>query len=106
APSDNTWYTGGKLSYPVMDDLDVYTRLGGMVWRTFNQETPAPVVEPAPIGLRSDVLFNYNKVVVIGYTNRIGSQDYNLPLSEKRAQSVVNYLVSKAALINCLAPNR
>ncbi|NJC99511.1 porin OmpA, partial [Candidatus Erwinia dacicola] len=22
-----------KLSYPVMDDLDVYTRLGGIVWR-------------------------------------------------------------------------
>ena len=22
-----------KLSYPIMDDLDVYTRLGGMVWR-------------------------------------------------------------------------
>ena len=237
-----------KLSYPVMDDLDVYTRLGGMVWRAdstatinatsagtqkrfsendtgvspvfalgteyaitpniatrleyqwinnfgdkgtlnarpdngmlsvgvayrFNQETPAPVVEPAPVvapapvvenktfTLRSDVLFNYNKsslkaegqealnglynelanidptqgrVVVIGYTDRIGSQNYNLPLSEKRAQSVVDYLVSKgipansisaegrgkenpvtgntcdnikarAALIDCLAPDR
>ena len=22
-----------KLSYPIADDLDVYTRLGGMVWR-------------------------------------------------------------------------
>ena len=22
-----------KLSHPVMDDLDVYTRLGAMVWR-------------------------------------------------------------------------
>nr|WP_314266854.1 porin OmpA [uncultured Moellerella sp.] len=236
-----------KLSYPIMDDLDVYTRLGGMVWRSdaksnqtvagvnyrskendtgvspvyalgveyaitpnwatrldyqwvsqmgdkdnlgvrpdngmlsvgvayrFAQESapvviaPAPVVaEPAPVvenkrfTLRSDVLFNFNKstlktegqsalnelfnelsnidptqgrVVVIGYTDRIGSQNYNLPLSQKRAQSVVDYLVAKgvpasviaaegrgkedpvtgnkcddvkgrAALIECLAPDR
>lgn len=236
-----------KLSYPVMEDLDVYTRLGAMVWRAdssatintgkvgqtsrsdndtgvspvfalgteyaltqdiaarveyqwinnigdketlgarpdngmlsvgvayrFGQETapviaPAPVVEPvAPVvenkrfTLRSDVLFNFNKstlkaegqealnqlftelaaidptqghVVVIGFTDRIGSQNYNLPLSQKRAQSVVDYLVAKgipagsitaegrgkenpvtgntcdnvtkrAALIDCLAPDR
>lgn len=231
-----------KLSYPVMEDLDVYTRLGGMVWRTdvkanqagqdkykendtgvspvyalgveyaitpnwatrldyqwvsdlgdkdnlgvrpdngmlsvglayrFNQEAapvvePAPVVAPAPVvenkrfTLRSDVLFNFNKstlkpegqqalnelygelstidptqgrVLVVGFTDRIGSQNYNLPLSQKRAQSVVDYLVSKgvpasaiaaegrgkedpvtgnkcddvkgrAALIECLAPDR
>ncbi|EOJ8665860.1 porin OmpA [Providencia stuartii] len=231
-----------KLSYPVMDDLDVYTRLGGMVWRTdvkahqtgeerykendtgvspvyalgveyaitpnwatrldyqwvsnigdndnlgvrpdngmlsvglayrFNQEAapvvePAPVVKPAPVvenkrfTLRSDVLFNFNKatlkpegqqalnelynelssidptqgrVLVVGFTDRIGSQNYNLPLSQKRAQSVVDYLVAKgvpasaiaaegrgkedpvtgnkcdnvkgrAALIECLAPDR
>ena len=123
---------------------------------------PAPVVENKTFTLRSDVLFNYNKsslkaegqealnglynelanidptqgrVGVIGYTDRIGSQNYNLPLSEKRAQSVVDYLVSKgipansisaegrgkenpvtgntcdnikarAALIDCLAPDR
>lgn len=28
-----------KLSYPVMDDLDVYTRLGGMVWRADSSAT-------------------------------------------------------------------
>ncbi len=28
-----------KLSYPVMDDLDVYTRLGGMVWRADSTAT-------------------------------------------------------------------
>lgn len=232
-----------KLSYPVMDDLDVYTRLGAMVWRadssystpanrtqTTNNDTgvsplfalgteyaitrdiaarveyqwinnigdkettlarpdngmlsvgvayrfgqdevAAPVAEPAPVvapvvenkrfTLRSDVLFNFNKstlkaegqealnqlfnelasidptqgnVLVIGYTDRIGSQNYNLPLSQKRAQSVVDYLVAKgipagsiraegrgkedpvtgnkcdnikqrAALIECLAPDR
>ncbi|CDH34939.1 porin OmpA [Xenorhabdus bovienii] len=208
-----------KLSYPVMDNLDVYTRLGGMVWRAdssatynanalggagdkdqrrlknhdtgvsplaaigveyaltkdlatrldyqwvnnigdaasvgarpdngmlsvgvsyrFGQDDVAPVVVPvAPVipaptpapaptvenksfTLHSDVLFNFNKstlktegkqeldnlytqlakidpnqgrVLVIGHTDRIGSQQYNLPLSQKRAQSVVDYLVAK-----------
>ncbi|WP_213991917.1 porin OmpA [Sodalis sp. dw_96] len=233
-----------KLSYPLTDDLDIYTRLGGMVWRAdakanynngsngrlsdndtgvspmaaigfeyaitqdwatrldyqwvnnigdastvgarpdngmlsvgvsyrFGQGTPAPVVTPAapapaPVvqtkhfTLRSDVLFNFNKstlkpegqqaldqlysqlssldpkdgsVVVLGYTDRIGSEQYNLKLSQARAQSVVTYLISKgipsdkisargmgksnpvtgntcdnvkgrAALITCLAPDR
>ncbi|ADP12168.1 outer membrane protein A [Erwinia sp. Ejp617] len=190
-----------KLSYPIADDLDVYTRLGGMVWRAdatqtnptfgrisnhdtgvsplaavgveyavtknwatrldyqwvnnigdagtvgarpdnsmlsvgvsyrFGQDDVAPVVAPAPapapvvetkrFTLKSDVLFTFNKanlkpegqqaldqlytqlsnldpkdgsVVVLGYTDRIGSEQYNQKLSEKRAQSVVDYLVSK-----------
>ncbi|MCK8155239.1 porin OmpA [Erwinia amylovora] len=230
-----------KLSYPIADDLDVYTRLGGMVWRAdatqtnptygrisnhdtgvsplaavgveyavtknwatrldyqwvnnigdagtvgarpdnsmlsvgvsyrFGQDEAAPVVAPAPapapvvetkrFTLKSDVLFTFNKstlkpegqqaldqlytqlsnldpkdgsVVVLGYTDRIGSEQYNQKLSEKRAQSVVDYLVSKGipsnkisargegksnpvtgntcdsvkgrkALIDCLAPDR
>ncbi len=112
--------------------------------------------------LKSDVLFNFNKAtlkpegqqaldqlytqlsnmdpkdgsaVVMGFTDRIGSEAYNQQLSEKRAQSVVDYLVAKgipagkisargmgksnpvtgntcdnvkarAALIDCLAPDR
>ncbi|HCB1502586.1 TPA: porin OmpA [Klebsiella michiganensis] len=226
-----------KLGYPITDDLDLYTRLGGMVWRAdangngggknhdtgvspvfaggvewavtrdiatrleyqwvnnigdagtvgarpdngmlsvgvsyrFGQEDVAPVVAPAPapapevttkhFTLKSDVLFNFNKstlkpegqqaldqlytqlsnmdpkdgsAVVLGYTDRIGSDAYNQQLSEKRAQSVVDYLVSKgipsskisargmgesnpvtgntcdnvkarAALIDCLGPDR
>ncbi|GAA0477457.1 MULTISPECIES: porin OmpA [Tatumella] len=230
-----------KLSYPITDDLDVYTRLGGMVWRADSSENkngahlkdndtgvsplaavgveyaltknwatrldyqwvnhigdagtvgtrpdntmlsvgvsyrfgqddapapvaaptpaPAPVVETKHFTLKSDVLFNFNKatlkasgqqaldqlytqlssldpkdgsVVVLGFTDRIGSAQYNQKLSEQRAQSVVNYLVSKgipsnkisaqgmgkadpvtgntcnnvkgrAALIQCLGPDR
>ncbi|XCW70161.1 porin OmpA [Kosakonia cowanii] len=227
-----------KLGYPIADDVDLYTRLGGMVWRadaknnqgfkdhdtgvspvfaggvewavtrdiatrleyqwTNNigdantvggrpdngllslgvsyrfgqQEDSAPVVAPTPapapevqtkhFTLKSDVLFTFNKatlkpegqqaldqlysqlsnldpkdgsVVVLGFTDRIGSDSYNQGLSEKRAQSVVDYLVSKgipankisargmgesnpvtgntcdnvkarAALIDCLGPDR
>ncbi|MDR0806981.1 MAG: porin OmpA [Enterobacteriaceae bacterium] len=226
-----------KLSYPVMNDLDIYTRLGGMVWRADTrvhgpdgayfsnndtgvsplaaagveyaitpsiatrldyqwvnnigdhestsprpdngtlslgvayrfgqvQSAPAPVIAPVVetkrFTLKSDVLFAFNKanlkpegqkalnqlyselnsinpqdgaIVVLGYTDRIGSEQYNQKLSEERARSVVSYLVSKgipadkisarglgkanpvtgtkcdgmkkgAALIDCLAPDR
>ena len=196
-----------KLGYPITDDLDIYTRLGGMVWRADSkntiggknhdtgvspvfaggvewavtrdiatrleyqwvnnigdaqtvgvrpdngmlsvgvsyrfgqQEEAAPVVAPAPapapevqtkhFTLKSDVLFNFNKatlkpegqqaldqlytqlsnldpkdgsVVVLGYTDRIGSEQYNLKLSEKRAQSVVDYLISKGIPANKISP--
>ena len=34
-------------------------------------------------------------LLIVGHTDNVGSQNFNLPLSEKRAKSVVNYLVSK-----------
>ncbi|KAB7897683.1 porin OmpA [Rouxiella sp. S1S-2] len=191
-----------KLSYPLTDDLDIYTRLGGMVWRAdakgnfgngnrvsdndtgvsplaavgfeyavtknwatrldyqwvnnigdaatvgarpdnatlsvgvsyrFGQDdavapvvapapAPAPVVQTHKFTLKSDVLFTFGKstlkpegrqaldqlytqlssldpkdgsVVVLGYTDPVGSEASNQKLSEQRAQSVVDYLVSK-----------
>lgn len=196
-----------KFSYPVMSDVDLYTRLGGLVWRGESKlkdpvsgnysnshysvsplaaagveyawddnwalrldyqytwdvgdykelgikpnnsllsvglsyrfgsapvaapaapapmaaptPAPAPTVETKRFTLNSDVLFNFNShtlkaeghhalnelhsklsamdategsVVVVGYTDRIGSESYNHKLSEQRARSVVDYLVSK-----------
>lgn len=185
-----------KLSYPIMNDLDLYTRLGAMGWRGDRTAHPAvggtykdhetgvsplaavgveyaitpsiatrldyqwvsnigdadsvgvrpdngmlvlgvayrfgqtkaaapiavPVVETKRFTLKSDVLFAFNKstlkaegkqaldqlygelssikpqdgsIVVLGYTDRIGSESYNQKLSEQRAHSVVNYLISK-----------
>ncbi len=75
---------------------------------------------------------NVNNIIITGYTDRIGSDKYNQKLSERRAQAVKAYLVSKgidgsrlsavgkgeanpvvecsqkqmAALIKCLEPNR
>ncbi|MHB8987475.1 MAG: OmpA family protein [Desulfobulbia bacterium] len=71
-------------------------------------------------------------VLIVGYTDRIGSETYNQKLSERRAQAIKNYLVGRGvkaerlkaigkgesspiadctgkknvALIKCLAPNR
>jgi OOP family OmpA-OmpF porin len=225
-----------KLGYPITNDLDIYTRLGGMTWRAdvktrgtagafkdhdtgvsplaavgleyaitksvatrldyqwvsnigdgdsvktrpdnsslslgvayrFGQEAPvvppvvAPSVETKRFALKSDVLFTFAKstlrpegkaalddlymqlkdlhptggtIAVIGYTDRIGNDKSNQVLSEKRAQSVVDYLIGKGipsdkitarglgeadpvtgdscksvkarkALIECLAPDR
>ncbi|HDX8378972.1 TPA: porin OmpAI [Aeromonas salmonicida] len=122
---------------------------------------PAPIVEKN-FALNSDVLFAFGKdslkaegiealnslyqqivdfqpkdgsAVVVGYTDRIGSDAYNQKLSEARARTVANFLVSKgmaaskvavegrgeanpvtgnkcdgvkakAQLISCLAPDR
>ncbi|MBS9582015.1 OmpA family protein, partial [Escherichia coli] len=75
-----------------------------------------------------------NSIRVIGYTDRLGSPDYNNILSKKRAETIRNYLIAKGvpagkiiavgmgesqpvkecnydeknrtALINCLQPNQ
>jgi len=72
------------------------------------------------------------RIIITGFTDRLGPDEYNKKLSEKRAQAVHDYLVSKGmrdeaidaqglgsaqaivscegergnALIDCLAPNR
>jgi OOP family OmpA-OmpF porin len=80
---------------------------------------PAPVVIEK-ISLNTDVLFEFNKaelrpsgqqrldelaksaqganvekIVLTGHADRIGSEEYNKELSEKRAQAVADYLASK-----------
>lgn len=121
---------------------------------------PAPAPEPIsqPIRLSADALFNFDRaeltpqgreqlsglmgrlksasqienILVVGYTDRIGSDRYNMALSQRRAEAVRNYLVAngvpadevrtegrgkadpvvqcsnrkRTALIACLAPNR
>lgn len=88
-------------------------------------EAPAPAPAPAPryeqTTLAADALFDFNKatlrsagkqklnglvdklkestkydnIIVEGYTDRIGSDAYNLKLSQARANSVKKYLESK-----------
>jgi OOP family OmpA-OmpF porin len=89
--------------------------------------TPAPIAPVAPrviekVTLSTDVLFEFNKaellpggekklddlantaqgadvdrVVIVGYADRIGSEQYNQDLSERRAQAVKAYLAKKGA---------
>ena len=84
----------------------------------------APIAAPPPViekvTLSTDLLFEFNKaelrpsgeqkldelaksaqgaavdrVVVAGFADRIGTEEYNKDLSERRAQSVADYLASK-----------
>jgi outer membrane protein OmpA-like peptidoglycan-associated protein len=57
-----------------------------------------------------NLLFKFMKdnpeilVEINAYTDNVGSSSYNQGLSERRAQSVVNYLVQKGIIINRLYP--
>ncbi|VFP88430.1 porin OmpA [Candidatus Erwinia haradaeae] len=188
-----------KLSYPITHDINIYTRLGSMIWHTntkqkhleekqkrtnytgvspvaslgieyaltknwtthldyqwinnigdastvgtrpdnsqlniglsyhFGQNTPslmkvftsAPTKEANHCTLKSDVLFDFDQadltiegkqalhqiytqlqnmdpqhrsITLVGYSDSIGSEEYNQKLSEKRTQTVVNYFIAK-----------
>jgi OOP family OmpA-OmpF porin len=90
---------------------------------------PAPVAAPKPSGekitVAADALFDFDKatlrpegkakldelvakskaiklevILVVGHTDRIGSDSYNQKLSERRAAAVKSYLVSKGIEAN------
>jgi OmpA-OmpF porin, OOP family len=99
----------------------------------FDSETlhlPQPKLDEIAAALKTEG--GPNQIVIVGYTDRLGSPDYNQQLSERRANAVKNYIASKgvaadrlqvagkgeaepvvqctethkAALIECLKPNR
>lgn len=89
---------------------------------------PAPVItEPEKVSFSADALFdfdkavlkpqgkmalddfadklrniNYDLIVAIGYTDRIGTEEYNKQLSIRRAEAVKNYLVN----VKGISPDR
>jgi OOP family OmpA-OmpF porin len=93
-------------------------------------QMPQPKLDDIAQALNNNPQVNH--VVISGYTDRIGSDKYNQKLSERRANAVKNYLISKnvsadrleavgkgksnplvvctekhmKALITCLEPNR
>lgn len=115
----------GKLEDEAGNRLDYTPSIGsvtaGLSYR-FGQGAPvvAPEVVSKTFALNSDVTFAFGKanlkpeaqgvldgiyseiaqvsapqVAVAGYTDRIGSEAANLKLSQRRADTVANYLVSK-----------
>lgn len=101
----------------------------GLSYR-FGQGAPAvaPKVVSKTFALSSDVTFAFGKsnlrpeaqstldgiygeiaqlksanVAVAGYTDRIGSEAFNLKLSQRRAETVANYLVSKGVSQNAIS---
>jgi OOP family OmpA-OmpF porin len=105
------------------------TELFGFDSATLNM--PQPKLDEIAAALQADP--SITDVDITGYTDRLGSKKYNHKLSERRANAVRDYLVSKgvdsgrlkaygkgeqnpvvtdchqkkrSALIECLAPNR
>jgi len=99
----------------------------------FDSETlqmPQPKLDEIAAALKTDGA--PTQIVIVGHTDRLGAPEYNQKLSERRANSVKNYIASKgidptrlqvvgkgedepvvqcteknkAALIECLKPNR
>lgn len=108
---------GNRIDYTP----DIGSVTAGLSYR-FGQGAQAvvPEVVNKTFSLNSDVTFSFDKanlkpeaqsvldgiygeiaqlstsqVTVAGYTDRIGKEAYNLKLSQQRADTVVNYLVSK-----------
>ncbi len=73
--------------------------LGGFAAARAMSTAPAELAQQASRPFDSTQLSSMDpkdgSVVVLGYTDAVGSDQYNQKLSEQRAQSVVDYLVSK-----------
>lgn len=119
------WVNGvGKLKAANGDRVDFTPSIGsvsaGLTYRFGQGAVVVPEVVSKKFTLNSDVTFAFDKanlkpeaqgvldgiygeiaqlqsasVAVAGYTDRLGSDAYNLKLSQRRADTVANYLVSK-----------
>lgn len=106
---------------------DIGSVTAGLSYR-FGQSVYVPEVVSKTFTLNSDVTFGFDKadlkpaaqnvldgiygeiaqlksasVAVAGYTDRLGSDAYNLKLSQRRADTVANYLVSKGVAQNAIS---
>jgi outer membrane protein OmpA-like peptidoglycan-associated protein len=90
----------------VIDQDEKLQTLGGSLPATFNMEENGQFAFDryeltADVKGKLDVIgaklkdAPYDRVIVHGYTDRIGTDDYNQQLSEKRAWAVAGYLMDK-----------
>ncbi|MFD0965323.1 porin OmpA [Seminibacterium arietis] len=109
---------------------DIGSINAGLSYRFGQTRAVEPMVVDKTFALSSDILFKFNKaslkeggkgqeildgiygeiaqlkaaqVNVAGYADRIGSDAYNQKLSQKRAETVANYLVAKGVAQNVIS---
>ncbi len=121
----------GKVKDVLVERVDYRPDIGsvtaGLSYR-FGQSVYVPEVVSKTFTLNSDVTFGFDKadlkpaaqnvldgiygeiaqlksasVAVAGYTDRLGSDAYNLKLSQRRADTVANYLVAKGVAQNAIS---
>lgn len=125
------WLKGvGKYKTASGHQVDYSPSIGsvtaGLSYR-FGQTVAMPEIVSKTFTLNSDVTFGFDKadlkpaaqnvldgiygeiaqlkaasVAVAGYTDRLGSDAYNLKLSQRRADTVANYLVAKGVAQNAI----
>ncbi len=62
---------------------------------TLNDMLPAGRAQITDLAAKLKTFDQLNSVLVVGHTDRLGSDAYNLTLSQRRAQTVANYLVAQ-----------
>ncbi|MFO1433901.1 MAG: OmpA family protein [Candidatus Competibacteraceae bacterium] len=86
----------GSLNIVRQPDNSIRLDMPSEVLFDFDSAAVKPSFAPS-LGKVANVLQQYpdTNVKVIGYTDSVGSDQYNLGLSQRRAQSVANYLASQ-----------
>lgn len=86
----------GNLNIVRQPDNSIRLDMPSEVLFDFDSAAIKPSFGPA-LGKVANVLQQYpdTNVKVVGYTDNVGSDQYNLGLSQRRSQSVANYLASQ-----------
>ena len=91
---------------PVATRSAEVTAAGTWIYKDIQFETNKAVLEPSTYPVMEEIAENLKaqpsiKVEVQGHTDNVGSAEYNMKLSQARAESVKRYLVDKG-----VAPDR
>ena len=100
-------YRFGQGAAPVVAAPEVVSKtfnLNSDVTFAFGKANLKPQAKAALDGIYGEIAqVNNAKVAVAGYTDRIGSDAGNLKLSQRRADTVANYLVQKGVAANAIS---
>ena len=96
----------GAVAAPAMapEVLSKTFNLNSDVTFAFGKANLKPQAKATLDGIYGEIAqINSAKVAVAGYTDRIGSDAGNLKLSQRRADTVANYLVQKGVATNAIS---
>lgn len=100
-------YRFGQGAAPVVAAPEVVSKtfnLNSDVTFAFGKANLKPQAQATLDGIYGEIAqINGAKVAVAGYTDRIGSDAFNVKLSQQRADSVANYFVSKGVAADAIS---
>ena len=100
-------YRFGQGAAPVVAAPEVVSKtfnLNSDVTFAFGKANLKPQAQAALDGIYGEIAqINSAKVAVAGYTDRIGSDAFNVKLSQQRAETVANYFVAKGVSADAIS---